>query len=388
MKPAKKTRPKKPYPDFPLFPHATGQWAKKIRGKTYYFGNDPEAALKKYTAQREDLQAGRQPRATSGNGLTVRDLVNRFLTAKKSLLDAGELSPQTWRDYHDVCQNLIVGVGRDRLVGDMLGDDFERLRGKLAKGRGPVALGNQVRRIRSVFKYAFDATLIDTPVRFGPTFRQPSKKLVRKARQDRGKLFFQPDELRQILAAAGQPLRAMILLGINCGFGQMDVANLTERVMDLDGGWVDFPRPKTSIERRCPLWPETIAAIREAIADYRPAARAAADASLVFITKYGKKWVRFRERNKGGAVRIDAVALQFRVLLTSLDLKRAGNFNNLRHTCCTIADGAKDQPAIDLIMGHLSAGMAVHYRERIEDARLKAVTDLVRAWLWPETHNR
>src|SRR6516162_45415 len=90
-------KPAKPYPDFPLFPHAAGVWAKKIRGKLHYFGprDDPDGALKKYLEQKDDLHAGRTPRPDPGE-LTVKGLANAFLTAKDTLMKAGELSPRTW----------------------------------------------------------------------------------------------------------------------------------------------------------------------------------------------------------------------------------------------------------------------------------------------------
>lgn len=70
---------RKPRPDFPLFPHETGRWAKKVRGKLNYFGkttDDPkgEAALLKWLDEKDDLLAGRKPRAKTG-GLTVGELM-------------------------------------------------------------------------------------------------------------------------------------------------------------------------------------------------------------------------------------------------------------------------------------------------------------------------
>ena len=157
-------KPARPYPTFPLFAHATRRWAKKIKGKFHYFGpwDDPDGALQRYLDQRDDLHAGRTPRAAR-DGLTVRELVNRFLTAKQHLVDAEELSSWTFRDYHAVCKRLVNAFGRDRLVSDLRSEDFERLRADLAKRFGPETLRSEVGRIRSILKYAYDAGLVDKP---------------------------------------------------------------------------------------------------------------------------------------------------------------------------------------------------------------------------------
>ena len=65
---------------------------------------------------------------------------------------------------------------------------------------------------------------------------------------------FEADELRKIIDTAATPLRAIVLLAINCGPGQSDIAALPISAVDLKRSWVNVPRPKTAVERRCPLW--------------------------------------------------------------------------------------------------------------------------------------
>jgi integrase len=142
---------------------------------------------------------------------------------------------------------------------------------------------------------------------------------------------------------------------------------------------VNFPRPKTGIERRAPLWPETVVALREAIAS-RPAPKAPADAGLAFLQRSGLRWVRNTEHS-----RTDNVSVQFCALLKDIGLYRDGlGFYSLRHIFRTVADAARDPVAIDLIMGHTDPTMGGHYRERVEDDRLRAVVEHVRRWLFGE----
>jgi integrase len=371
-------RPAKPYADFPMYAHASGQWAKKIRGKLYYFGvwADPDAALKAYLEQKNDLHAGRKPRPDPA-AVTVKDVANDFLNAKQALVDNGELSPRTWADYKLVCDMVVAHLGKSRLAEDVGPDDFAALRIKVAKRWGPQRLGSKlIQYTRCLFKHALDAGLIDRAVRFGPGFKRPSKKVLRQNRADAGPKLFTAEDIRRLIDAGGPAMRAMILLGANCGFGNADCGELPLSAVDLDSAVIDYPRPKTGVQRRCPLWPETVAALRDALSK-RHEPKSEEDAGLFFVTKYGYGWCKDTSTNP--------VSQEMGKLLKKLCInERKGlGFYTLRHTFRTVADEAKDQPATDFIMGHEVPHMSSVYRETISDGRLRAVVNHVRAWLFP-----
>jgi integrase len=371
-----------------LCPHPGGSWQKKIRKKIHYFGkwgrrvngklerlpdDGWQAALALYKEEADDLHAGRTPRV-KGGGLIVADLCNKFRTAKQRKLDAGEISGRTLDEYVATTDRLVATFGGGRLVDDLAADDFEVLRDGMAKQWGPVRLGNEIQKVRTVFKYGFDAGLIDKPVRFGAEFKKPSAGVLRRHRAKNGERMIEATELRRLLDAAPVPLKAMILLGVNSGLGNHDIAMLPTTALDLDRGWLNFPRPKTGIARRCPLWPETIQALRAAIAE-RPAPKSDTAADKVFVTLRGHQWL-----SRGIA---NPVSVAARRLMKSVGVDRKGlGFYVLRHTFATIAGGSRDQIAVNAVMGHADGSIAGVYRERIDDSRLKAVTDFVHEWLF------
>lgn len=193
-------RPKKLYPDFPLSPHASGAWQKKIRGRVHYFGkwgrvvngrltrvagDGWKEALELYKAQADDLHAGRTPRVKT-DGLTVADLCNAFLTAKLRKRTSGELGVRMFEEYKQITDLLVAAFGKDRRIDDLAADDFEKLRAEMAERWGPVRLGNGITRIKSVFKYGLDNGLTEKPVRYGGEFRKPDKAVLRRHRARNG----------------------------------------------------------------------------------------------------------------------------------------------------------------------------------------------------------
>jgi len=177
----------------------------------------------------------------------------------------------------------------------------------------------------------------------------------------------------------------MMLLGVNCGFGNADCARLNMEHLDLSAAWAVFPLPKTEVDRRAPLWPETIAAIKAAMAD-RPEPAKPEYANHVFLTRQGNTWE--SKNPKGGD---SPVSDEFAKLKDGLGIERRGaGFYSMRHVTETVGKTLfpPDQEALDYILGHGEAAddMGAVYNELApDDKRLKRVSDHIRGWLFSDS---
>ncbi|MBI3461841.1 MAG: integrase [Planctomycetes bacterium] len=376
----------KPHPDYPLTPRGDGRWCKKVRGKLHYFTGNADEALAEWLRVKDDLLLGRRPPPKDDERLTLSNALNAFLEAKKARVRSGELDGQTWADYFRSAQHAVKVLGRTTIVEELRPADFEKLRAHLAEGRGPVALQNEINRIKVALDWAYKSDLIDRPVRYGESFSRPPRKLLLKARQDAGPKLFTADEISKLVKAAGVPLDSMILLAANTGIGNADVARLPLKAIDIEGGWLNFPRVKTGVQRRAKLWPETVAALKAAIAQ-RPAPKDAAHENLLYVTADGRPFLRCRVTDNNTHCHVDMLAWEFRRLLVKLGIRRPGiAFYSLRRTFQTVGEGCGDFVAVKAVMGHAAAGndMSAVYRQVVEDSRLERVAEHVRQWLYGE----
>ncbi len=349
----------------------TGQYRKRIRGKDFYFGTDPDRALAEWLRVKDDLLAGRSPKPFEGDRCDLKTLCNVFLTNALAKRDAGEMTGRTFADYFTSCERLVKQLGKTAIVEEITPIDLMALRRNLSKTMNSTTLGNEVNRCRVILRSAFENALTDRPMRFGD-FKRPAMRVKRREKAANGSKMFEPAEIIELLGAADVQLKAMILLGVNCGFGNSDCGQLPEAALNLEAGWIDYPRPKTGIGRRCPLWPETVGALKAALA-----ARKSDTDTLVFRTKYGKSW--------HTDTKASPLSAEFRKLCQAKGVYQNGRgFYALRHTFQTIGDETGDYLATRQVMGHADNSISGNYRERFADDRLVKVVEHVRGWLFSE----
>jgi len=365
------SKPEKPYPEFPLFAHASGRWAKKVRQRLHYFGkwDNWQAAYEDYQYKMPWLIQGKTPPPKNPEAVTVDYLVNKFLEHREALVHSGELSKQTWLDYKVIGAELIKKLGRYTDIEHLTPADFARLRKHYGNGKSLVTLKNSITRAMVFFNFAHKQRLIKHPVDTGESFKKPKKVALKREKLAKGNKSFTLEELRLLYHAANKQMKCFILLGLNGGVGNSDIGQMEPK--HIQGDWVDYPRHKTAHDRRFKMWPET----KKSIEQVRQTKQA--DNPYLFLTKQKKLW--FKDNGD------DPISKEFRKLCLEVGIHKKGRgFYSLRHQFRSIARGCRDREAVDYVMGHPDGTIAEHYMEwGIDDSRLQVVTDFVYQWVKP-----
>ena len=342
---------------FPLTLHNTGQYCKKIKGKLYYFGTDKKEALSRYLEQAAYLHVGKMPKPKSpGQTLSIKTLCNLYLDHQESRSIIGEIKLRHLYDQASLLRDFVRFVGPNQAVSDISTVDLQNYRKKLIKaGKSPNTINNRIATVKAMYNWAVDNEIIDD---------SPKLRAVKKVTPHKGeKPTFATHQIRTLLEIANVQMKAMIWLGLNCGFGCTDCAELKWKNLDLENGRVRFPRGKTGIERNLPLWPETMQALKEI----------PKKGELVFYTRGGNPWVRATRSKEGDGnekyTKDDAVTKEFSKLMKKAGIRapKGVGFYTLRRTAATLAANSGDPFAVQKLLGHSDIKMASTYVQNISE---------------------
>ena len=350
---------------FPLTLHKTGQFCKKVKGKLYYFGTDKQKALQRYLEQAAYLHAGKAPTPRpSQDRLSIKILCNLYLDHQESRAEIGEVQSRHVSDQISLLKDFVRFVGPNRPVLDISTIELQNYRKRLIKAKkSPNTINNRIAAVKAMYNWALDNEVI---------VNAPRLKAVKKVTPPkREKPTFTVSQIHKILYNASPQMKAMIWLGLNCGFGCTDCAELKWKNVDLQNGRVDFPRGKTGIGRNLPLWSETVRALNEI----------PVSGELVFYTRKGNPWVRtVKGVGKGGKEKYkktNNVSKEFSKLMKRTDLKmeKGVGFYTLRRTAATLTARSGDPFAVQRLLGHADLKMATTYVQDVSEQTDRAINN-------------
>lgn len=392
-------KPAKPRADFPLFPDANGQWAKKVNKKKYYFGSwheDPtgDTAIANWKNREVGIRAGLDSIRGKGQAgsLTLTQLRDEFIASKRAAVASGELSLSTLKGYLYELGLFVKLFPAEGQAGGLQPAHFSLYAKHLVMER---KLGRHARRrviayVKAMFAWG-SANGRHPAVNFGTDLVAPdtSPDAMRQAKAragvaDYSKRIVSGDEVTRLLGRAQPNFQAMILLGVNCGLGPADLGRLRWSHLNLETGELNMPRGKTGTDRKGYMWKSTRKALAR-VAKLRHTAKAIkteGQAALVFITRKGLPVYREVEV-KGRIVVSSAISITFGRMARELKLDGV-TFYRLRHSMKTLGKRAKDRDALNLMMGHAERTTGeVYDHEDISLARLRRVALKIYRSLWP-----
>ena len=213
--------------------------------------------MQRYLEQAAYLHAGKAPAPRpSRDQLSVKILCSQYLDHQESRAEIGEMESRHVSDQISLLRDFVKFIGPNRPVSDISTIELQNYRKKLIRAeKSRNTVNNRIAAVKTMYNWALDNEVIDN----APGLKAVEKVTARKQKRPT----FAASQIHKMLQNAIAEMKAMIWLGLNCGFGCTDCGELKWKNVDLQNGRVDFPRGKTPVGRNLPLWSETVRALKE-----------------------------------------------------------------------------------------------------------------------------
>jgi integrase len=350
---------------FPLTLHPTGQYCKKIKGKIYYFGSDRSEALQKYLNKATFLHGGSNDLTIpAGNNMTLKQLCDMYLKYQHAKLQASDLTVSHYNEQIGSLNRLMTFLGQKIEINDISTMNLQNYKRMIQNGHLSVSrLNLHISIMKALFHWARKNDVL---------VNIPNIDAISRGKVTHHERFtFSTEQINKLLSAADMKMRAMIWLGLNCGFGCTDCAYLKWTDLDLVNCRVKLARRKTGISRDLPLWPETIDAI----------GKVPRTGKLVFYTSRGNPFIQTHVRNdaegNGKYTTINTITVRFlRLLIKSgLEVPDGTGFYSLRRTAATFTARSGDPFAVQRLLGHANLQMATRYVQDVSVQTDRAINN-------------
>lgn len=177
----------------------------KLDGRLAYFGkwDDPQAALKEYIRYAaEHLDTIPAPEVQqSVPSLGVGELADLYLDRQQTRRDHHELTHNTLRNVRRRIMAFIQLVGRERMIGDLTPQLFEKHRTHLVTRLRPKTAHMEMGWVLAMLRYAAKVGLISAIPATAYAYDRPSAPTIRRDHlafvAEHGKPFFQAGEVRK-----------------------------------------------------------------------------------------------------------------------------------------------------------------------------------------------
>ena len=318
----------------------------------YYFGSDKQEALQRYIDQAAYLHgSNHNSQRPVGDSMTLKQLCDIFLKYQFAKVKAYAITAQHYNDQVSSLNILMSFLGQRRSIKDISTLDLQNYKRKLQKhyNKSSHRLNLHISNLKTLFHWAKKNDILKQIPNIDAISRS---KLTNKQRR-----IFTHEEINKLLTVADTQMKAMIWLGLNCGFGCTDCSDLQWKNLNLDNGRVVFPRGKTGVPRDLPLWSETVDALKAV----------PKKGELVFYTARGNPFVRNALKiDTSGNEKyspINSIATKFARLIkkAGLDVPKGTGFYTLRRTAATMAARSGDPFAVQRLLGHANLIMATRY---------------------------